>query len=209
MKHRFLVAALFAALAAPALGQTAAPPAPAAQEDLVPVAIDTSLGRIVVALDRGHAPITTANFLHYVDTHRYDGQNFYRAMHMDDGKGGDGGLIQGGITTDARKLYPPIAHEPTTQTGLHNVAGAISMANGGAGTARSDFFILLSDMPGLDANGPGGDATGFAAFGRVTEGMDVVKKIWAAPVSATKGEGAMRGQMLEPKVQIIKVSRLK
>ena len=63
-------------------------------------------------------------------------------------------------------------------------------------------------MPGLDANGPGGDATGFAAFGRVTEGMDVVKKIWAAPVSATKGEGAMRGQMLEPKVQIIKVSRL-
>jgi len=208
MKHRFLVAALFAALAAPALGQTAAPPAPAAQEDLVPVAIDTSLGRIVVALDRGHAPITTANFLHYVDTHRYDGQNFYRAMHMDDGKGGDGGLIQGGITTDARKLYPPIAHEPTTQTGLHNVAGAISMANGGAGTARSDFFILLSDMPGLDANGPGGDATGFAAFGRVTEGMDVVKKIWAAPVSATKGEGAMRGQMLEPKVQIIKVSRL-
>jgi len=208
MKHRFLVAALFAALAAPALGQTAAPPAPAAQEDLVPVAIDTSLGRIVVALDRGHAPITTANFLHYVDTHRYDGQNFYRAMHMDDGKGGDGGLIQGGVTTDARKLYPPIAHEPTTQTGLHNVAGAISMANGGAGTARSDFFILLSDMPGLDANGPGGDATGFAAFGRVTEGMDVVKKIWAAPVSATKGEGAMRGQMLEPKVQIIKVSRL-
>ena len=208
MKHRFLVAALFAALAAPALGQTAAPPAPAAQEDLVPVAIDTSLGRIVVALDREHAPITTANFLHYVDTHRYDGQNFYRAMHMDDGKGGDGGLIQGGVTTDARKLYPPIAHEPTTQTGLHNVAGAISMANGGAGTARSDFFILLSDMPGLDANGPGGDATGFAAFGRVTEGMDVVKKIWAAPVSATKGEGAMRGQMLEPKVQIIKVSRL-
>jgi peptidyl-prolyl cis-trans isomerase A (cyclophilin A) len=208
MKHRFLVAALFAALAAPALGQTAAPPAPAAQEDLVPVAIDTSLGRIVVALDRGHAPITTANFLHYVDTHRYDGQNFYRAMHMDDGKGGDGGLIQGGVTTDARKLYPPIAHEPTTQTGLHNVAGAISMANGGAGTARSDFFILLSDIPGLDANGPGGDATGFAAFGRVTEGMDVVKKIWAAPVSATKGEGSMKGQMLEPKVQIIKVSRL-
>jgi len=209
MKHRFLVAALFAALAAPALGQTAAPPAPAAQEDLVPVAIDTSLGRIVVALDRGHAPITTANFLHYVDTHRYDGQNFYRAMHMDDGRGGDGGLIQGGVTTDARKLYPPIAHEPTTQTGLHNVAGAISMANGGAGTARSDFFILLSDMPGLDANGPGGDATGFAAFGRVTEGMDVVKKIWAAPVSATKGEGAMRGQMLEPKIQIISARRVK
>jgi len=195
-------------LAAPLLAQ--APPAtqPAAQEDLVPVAIDTNLGRIVVALDRAHAPVTTANFLHYVDTHRFDGQYFYRAMHVPDAKGAGGGLIQGGVTTDVRKLYPPITHEPTTQTGLHNVAGAISMANGGAGTARSDFFILLSDMPGLDANGPGGDATGFAAFGHVTEGMDVVRKIWNAPVSPTKGEGAMKGQMLDPKIQIIKATRL-
>lgn len=207
MKHRVLAAALFAALVVPAFAQTAAPSAPAVKEDLVPVAIDTSLGRIVVALDRGHAPVTTANFLHYVDTHRFDGQNFYRAMHIADANGADGGLIQGGITTDARKLYPPIAHEPTSQTGLHNVAGAISMANGGAGTARSDFFILLSDMPGLDANGPGGDATGFAAFGHITEGMDVVRKIWSAPVSPTKGEGAMKGQMLDPKIQIIKAAR--
>src|SRR5437763_7720749 len=196
-------------LAAPLLAQ--APPAtqPAPQEDLVPVAIDTSLGRIVVALDRGHAPVTTANFLHYVDTHRFDGQYFYRAMHVADANGADGGLIQGGITTDARKLYPPIAHEPTTQTGLHNVAGAISLANGGAGTARSDFFILVSDRPGLDANGPGGDATGFAAFAHVTEGMDVVRKIWRSPVSPTKGEGALKGQMLDPKIQIIKVRRVK
>jgi len=174
----------------------------------VPVAIDTSLGRIVVALDRAHAPVTTANFLHYVDTHRFDGQNFYRAMHVPDGKGGDGGLIQGGITTDARKLYAPVAHEPTTQTGLHNVAGAISMASAGPGTAKSDFFILISDMPGLDANGPGGDANGFAAFGRVTEGMDVVKQIFASPVSATKGEGAMKGQMLDPQIKIIRAARV-
>ncbi|MFL6777107.1 MAG: peptidylprolyl isomerase [Sphingomicrobium sp.] len=205
MKHRIFAAALLAALAAPALAQPVPPSilAPAPKEDLVPVAIDTSLGRIVVALDRGRAPVTTANFLHYVDTHRLDGQDFYRSMHV-----GEGGLIQGGITTDARKLYPPIAHEPTTQTGLHNVAGAISMANAGAGTARGDFFILLSDMPGLDANGPGGDATGFAAFGHVTEGMDVVKKIFESPVSATKGEGAMKGQMLDPKIKILKASRL-
>ena len=169
----------------------------------MPVAIDTSLGRIVVALDRERAPITTANFLHYVDTHRLDGQNFYRSMHM-----GDGGLIQGGITTNARLLYPPIAHEPTTTTGLHNVAGAISMANAGPGTARSDFFILLSDMPGLDANGPGGDANGFAPFGHVTEGMDVVKKIFGSSVSATKGEGVMKGQMLEPTIKIVHAARL-
>ncbi len=171
---------------------------------MVPVAIDTSLGRIVVALDRGRAPITTANFLHYVDSHRLDGQNFYRAMHV-----GDGGLIQGGITTDARKLYPPITHEPTSQTGLHNVAGAISMANAGAGTAKSDFFILVSDMPGLDANGPGGDASGFAAFGHVTEGMDVVRKIFESSVSPTKGTAAMKGQMLEPQIKIVKVTRVK
>lgn len=203
MTHRILVAALLAVLAAPLSSQTTADAA-----DLVPVAIDTSLGRIVVALDRTHAPVTTTNFLHYVDTHRFDGQNVYRAMHVPDAKGKDGGLIQGGITTDARKLFPPIAHEPTSQTGLHNVAGAISMANAGPGTARADFFILLSDMPGLDANGPGGDANGFAAFGRVIEGMDVVEKIWKAPVSATKGDGAMKGQMLEPPVRILRAERL-
>ena len=207
MTHRFLAAALLSVLAGPAFGQITPPAAKLAvapQEDIVPVAIDTSLGRIVVALDRGRAPLTTANFLHYVDTHRFDGQNFYRAMHV-----GDGGLIQGGVTTDARKLYPAIAHEPTSQTGIHNVAGTISMANAGAGTAKSDFFILVSDMPGLDANGPGGDATGFAAFGHVTEGMDVVKKIFEAPVSATKGLGPMKGQMLEPQVKIIKAARVK
>ena len=211
MKRRFLAALMLAAIAVPASAQAPEAPAeaPAPKDDLVPVAIDTSLGRIVVALDRGHAPITTANFLHYVDTHRFDGQNFYRAMHMADGKGGDGGLIQGGITTDARKLFPPIAHEPTTQTGLHNVAGTISMANAGPGTAKADFFILLSDMPGLDANGPGGDANGFAAFGRVTDGMDVVRKIFDSPVSPTLGAGAMKGQMLDPKIKIVKVERVK
>jgi peptidyl-prolyl cis-trans isomerase A (cyclophilin A) len=82
------------------------------------------------------------------------------------------------------------------------------MANAGAGTARADFFILVSDQPGLDANGPGGDATGFAAFGHVIEGMDVVKKIWESPVSQTKGEGPMKGQMLEPTIRIVKASRL-
>lgn len=211
MIHRFLAAALLAVLSIPAFAQAApaTAPAPARAEDLVPVAIDTSAGRIVVALDRGHAPLTTANFLHYVDTHRFDGETFYRAMHMPDADGKDGGLIQGGIRTDARKLYAAIAHEPTSKTGLRNVAGSISMANNGPGTARADFFILLSDMPGLDAGGPGGDANGFAAFGHVTEGMDVVRKIWNSPVSQTKGEGAMKGQMLDPPVKILHAQRIK
>jgi peptidyl-prolyl cis-trans isomerase A (cyclophilin A) len=206
MKIRFLVAAIAAALPSPLLAEPPQQPAAtaaAAQEDLVPVAIDTSLGRIVVALDRLHAPVTTANFLHYVDTHRLDGESFYRAMHS-----GTSNLIQGGIRSDARKLFPPIAHEPTSQTGLRNVAGAISMANAGPGTARSDFFILLSDVPAFDAGNPQGDANGFAVFGRVIEGMDVVKKIFEAPVSATMGEGVMQGQMLDPPVKIIRAARL-
>jgi peptidyl-prolyl cis-trans isomerase A (cyclophilin A) len=187
-------------LAAPAPAQPA--PAPAPKDDLVPVAIDTSLGRIVVALDREHAPVTTANFLRYVDAHRFDGEVFYRAMKV----GENGGLIQGGIRSSAGKLYPPIAHEPTSQTGLKNVAGAISMANAGPGTARADFFILTSDIPSFDATATD---PGFAAFGHVTEGMDVVKAILAAPVSPTAGEGPMKGQMLDPTVKIVKVTRVK
>jgi len=198
-------AMIFSAFAAsPLLAQGAAPAVEAPQAELVPVAIDTSLGRIVIALDKTHAPVTTANFLHYVDTHRFDGESFYRAMHM-----GDGGLVQGGVRSDSRKLYPPIAHEPTSQTGLKNVAGAVSMARLAPGTAQADFFILLSDTPGFDAGAPGGDPDGFAVFGHVTEGMDVVKKIFASPVSDTKGEGVMKGQILDPPVKIVKAERVK
>jgi peptidyl-prolyl cis-trans isomerase A (cyclophilin A) len=177
---------------------------PVATTDFVPVALDTSAGRIVVAVDRLHAPITAGNFLHYVDTHRLDGETFYRALRI-----GDGGLIQGGVRSDTRKLFAPIAHEPTSKTGLHNVAGSIVMARLEPGTARGDFFILASDTPAYDAGGPGGDADGFAVFGRVVEGMDVVRKILAAPTSPTMGEGAMKGQMLDPPVKIIKAERVK
>jgi peptidyl-prolyl cis-trans isomerase A (cyclophilin A) len=197
MNRRQLLAALAAILAAPAFAQPVSP-----AEDLVPVAIETSAGRIVVALDRARAPVTTANFLKYVDEHRYDGESFYRAMKIGDA----GGLIQGGIRSDARKLYPAIGHEPTSQTGIRNVAGTIAMANAGAGTARADFFIMTSDVPSFDstANQPG-----FAAFGHVVEGMGVVKAILASPVSPTKGDGPMKGQILEPPVRIIKASRVK
>ena len=190
--------ALSLLLAAPLAAQDAAPSEPPAK-----VALDTGLGRIVVELDP-RAPVTTANFLAYVDGGRLDGESFYRAMKI-----ADGGLVQGGVRSDGRKLLPPIAHEPTSQTGLKNVAGAIVMANAGAGTARSDFFILVSDQPAFDAGDPQGDATGFAVFGRVVEGMDVVKQILNSPVSATKGEGVMQGQILDPEVKIVKAERLK
>ena len=191
MTLRFALAITALFLTQSATAQTA--PAPAGSE--VKVALDTSAGRIVVALDRVHAPVTTANFLKYVDGGRFNGESFYRAM-----KFGDGGLIQAGITSNARKLLPPIKHEPVSETGIQHVAGTIAMANLGPGTARADFFILTSDAPSFDNT--------FAAFGKVVEGRDVAKIILAAPVSVTKGEGIMRGQMLDPAVKITKASRL-
>jgi peptidyl-prolyl cis-trans isomerase A (cyclophilin A) len=193
MLIRFALA-LSALVAAPALAQTAETPAPVA--DTVKVALDTSAGRIVLALDKTRAPITTANFLRYVDAGRFNGESFYRSM-----KFGDGGIVQAGITSDGRKLYPAIEHEPVSKTGLKHVAGTVSMAAFSPGTAKADFFILTADAPSFDAN--------FAAFGRVVEGMEVVKAIQAAPTSPTKGEGVMRGQMLDPVVKITKASRVK
>ncbi len=121
-----LASTLLAALAAPALAQQTPVELtgpPVAASDFVPVALDTSAGRIVIALDRLHAPVTSANFLHYVDTHRFDGETIYRAMPY-----GSGGLIQGGVRSSVKKLYPPIAFEGTGTTGLSNTAGTIAMA---------------------------------------------------------------------------------
>ncbi|QIL01345.1 peptidylprolyl isomerase [Sphingomonas sinipercae] len=203
MQARIIAAALLAAISAPVMAQaqpapqpTLQPVAEAAKEDLVRVALDTTAGRIVIAVDRGRAPITAANFLRYVDNGRFNGESFYRALKYPHG----GGLIQGGITSDSRKLFPAIEHEPVARTGISHVAGTVSMANGGPGTARSDFFIVVSDSASFDDS--------FAAFGRVVEGMDVVKAILAAPVSATKGEAVMKGQMLEPTVRIGKAERV-
>lgn len=111
---------------------------------------------------------------------------------------------------DPRKLFKPVPHEPTSQTGLSHKAGALSMARLAPGTATADFSIMLSDLTGLDADPKGAtpDAlAGYAVFGRVVSGMDVVRKIWDSPVSATKGEGVMKGQILEPPVKVLTVRR--
>ncbi|MBP7136047.1 MAG: peptidylprolyl isomerase [Sphingomonadaceae bacterium] len=177
---------------------------------LVRVALTTSLGTIVLELDGKRAPITTANFLRYVDQRRLDGTVFYRTMRLDFGGPGPQGLIQGGTQYDPKRILKPIAHEPTNVTGILHKAGTISMARWAPGTATCDFSILLSDMPALDADpGASGDNAGYAAFGHVVEGMDVVQKIHAAPVSATKGEGVMRGQMIEAPVRILTARRAK
>jgi len=195
-----MLAALALSIPSTLLAQASLPQPPAAAEDLVRVALDTDKGRIVLALDRGRAPITTANFLAYVDKKLFAGETFYRAF-----KYGDGGVVQGGARSAGRQL-PTIAHEPTSKTGLSNKAWTIAMANAGAGTAGSDFFIMTTDIPAFDAKG---SDIGFAAFGKVIEGQDVVKAILASPVSPTRGEGSMRGQMLDPAVKIVKAERLK
>jgi len=203
MTYRIALAACLAAIAAPAFAQSEPQPmsilAPAPKDDLVRIALDTDKGRIVLALDKGRAPITTANFLAYVDKHWFDGETFYRAF-----KYGDGGIVQGGVRSGGKQL-PPIEVEPSSKTGLKNKAWTIAMANRGPGTTRSDFFIMTTDIPAFDATGAD---LGFAAFGKVVEGQDVVKAILASPVSPDKGEGAMKGQMLEPAVKIVKAERL-
>lgn len=201
---------LLALAAAPSPQAAEALPAPVAapaapQPALVNVRLETSAGVIVLALEKDRAPITTANFLRYVDAKRFDGIGFYRAMKVAPGFG----LIQAGIRTDASKLFPPIKHEPTSQTGLSHGDGAISMARYEPGSATSDFFITIGAMPSMDADPKlPGDNAGFAVFGHVVEGMDVVRRILEEPVSATEGEGVMRGQMLAAPVKIVTAKRV-
>ncbi|MBO9697710.1 MAG: peptidylprolyl isomerase [Sphingopyxis sp.] len=177
-----------------------APVAPVVEADARPhVALVTDLGTITVRIENRRAPVTAANFLRYVDTKRMDGFKFYRSTKS---WGPANQLVQAGNRGDARKNFAAIAHEPTKVTGLTNCKGALSMARLNPGDATSDFFLLLSDIKGFDSDAPGGDGAGFAVFGEIVGGADVVEAIFNAPISPTAGEGVMVGQMLEPQVTI-------
>jgi peptidyl-prolyl cis-trans isomerase A (cyclophilin A) len=203
----------FASLLAPSLLVLTAAAPPTTQNDGasdVYVAIDTSAGAIVLDLDAAHAPRTTANFLKYVDQKRFDGTAFYRSMHLDWGTPPNG-LIQGGTQNDPKRILKPVPHEPTSETGILHKRGTISMARFAPGTATGDFSIMVSDQPGLDAKADAPDPNtkaGFAAFGHVVTGMDVVDRIWGMPRSATKGVGVMKGQRLDPAIKIIRMRRV-
>jgi peptidyl-prolyl cis-trans isomerase A (cyclophilin A) len=170
----------------------------------VNVVLNTSLGDIVIAVQTERAPITAANFLRYVDQKRLDGSEFYRAMLV--GDDGQYGLIQGGLRGNPKRVLKPIAHEPTTRTGLSHVNGAVSMARADPGTATADFFVVIGDLVSLDAQPDGGDP-GYAVFGQVVNGMDVVRAILGEPRSATAGQGVMQGQMLATPVKILTARR--
>ena len=175
---------------------------------VVYVKLTTPVGAIVLALEQAKAPITVANFLRYTDTKRYDGATFYRASRPKGYAGDDYGSIQGGLQNDPAKVMKPIGHEPTTKTGLSHTDGAISMGRFAPGSATSDFFICVGDNTYLDANPKAkGDNLGFAAFGYVIEGMDVVRKILVKPRDPNAGVGVMKGEMLKPPVKILSARR--
>lgn len=213
-----LKAAMFAALIMAFAPADAAPrkpvarpatPAPVDTAPKVRVVFTTSAGQITVEVDREHAPLTAANFLRYVDQRRFDGTVFYRAMRLGIDDAGNGqGLIQGGTQNDPKRILKPVVHESTIKTGLKHLTGALSMARWAPGTATGDFSILVSPLPALDADPTQpGDNAGYAVFGYVVDGMDVVRKIHAAPTSPTLGDGHMKGQMLAPTIRIMTARR--
>ena len=199
--RRHLLAVAAALGAGPALVRPAW-----AQPARTRVRLETDKGAIVLELAADKAPVTVANYLRYVDARRFDGAVFFRASNA------PGvptlGFIQAGIK-NAAKLFPPIAHESTLQTGLKHVDGAISMARLEPGTARADFTILCGDAPHMDANPQApGDNGGYAVFGQVVEGMDVARSILVAPRNGPAPTPVMEGQMLDPPVRIITARRV-
>jgi peptidyl-prolyl cis-trans isomerase A (cyclophilin A) len=170
-------------------------------QQLPRVVIQTALGDIEVEIDSVHAPHTAANFLRYVDLGFYRFGRFHRTVRDDNQPGGKVkiAVVQAGLDSLRVKDFPPIALERTNLTKLAHRDGTISMARDGPDTATSDFFICVGDQPSLDFGGKrNADGQGFAAFGRVVLGMDVVRKIHQAPANA---------QALEPPVRIMNIVR--
>ena len=184
------------------LGLLSAPPARGSSVEAV--VITTALGDIHLELEAAKAPVTVANFLRYVDTKRFDGITFYRAMKLD--AEGRYALVQGGLRGDRKKAFKPIAHESPAATGLRHVDGAISMARLEPGSATADFFIIIGDLTSLDGTADGSDP-GYAVFGRVTDGMDIIRQIVDLPRDPDAGDAAMKGQILADPVKILAVRR--
>ncbi|HWE49788.1 MAG TPA: peptidylprolyl isomerase [Bryobacteraceae bacterium] len=172
-----------------------------AQTATVALVIETELGNIEVDIDAGHAPRTAANFLRYVDAGSYNGGVFHRTVKPDNQPDNKVKIevIQAGRAPGTAEL-PPIALERTSITGLLHRDGTLSMARSAPDSAVSDFFICIGDQPSLDFGGARNpDGQGFAAFGRVTGGMDVVRRIQARPSDS--------GQHLAPPVKIVRIVR--
>ena len=177
----------------------------------VRVRVQTELGDIIVEVDAAKAPITSANFLKYVDAGHYDGGLFHRTVKMDNQPESTIKIevIQAGVNPEKTKEgFGTIALERTTLTGLLHKDGVISMARGMPDSATSGWFICINDQPSLDFGGMRNpDGQGFGAFGRVVSGMDVVRKIQAAPSSADRKTNT-EAQKLTPPIKILKAARI-
>lgn len=208
-KARRAVLALLPGLAAQALA-AGRPPAAQAADALPRVQLDTAAGAIVIELDTARAPRSAADVLRYVEQGLYNGAGFYRTVRRDNDRGSPViEVIQGGLLDDARAL-PPVAHESTATTGLRHVDGTVSLARGAPGSGGgAAFFICIGDQPALDAGAARNpDRQGFAAVGRVVQGMDVVRRIHASATNPERGEPYVRGQMLREPVRIQQARRL-
>jgi peptidyl-prolyl cis-trans isomerase A (cyclophilin A) len=196
MKHACALAVLTLLAMAPAGAQQVPP------RHVIPIRIVTQLGTIDAELDSAHAPVTVTNFLRYVDGHYYDAGAFYRAVTKDNQPTDSVRIevIQGGMVRNGfSRPYPAIPLERTSVTGLHHGDGTLSMARGGTGSATDSFFITIGDQPALDYGGHRNpDGQGFAAFGVITSGREVVRAI--------QGQ-AVNGQALVTPVVIVRVER--
>jgi peptidyl-prolyl cis-trans isomerase A (cyclophilin A) len=165
--------------------------------------INTSMGKITVELYPKKAPITVANFLKYVDAHLYDNSSFFRAVTLNNQPKDSIKIevIQGG-EIDSTKIFAPIVLETTKQTRLTHKNGTLSMARDKPNSATTNFFICINDQPSLDYGGKRNkDRQGFAAFGTVIRGMDIVKKIQQLHPE--------QEQYFKPEIQIISITRKK
>ena len=173
-----------------------------ARETIIPISIETELGPIQLELYPDGAPITVSNFLRYVDEKRYDDFHFYRVVHLENQPDNDVKIevIQGGLGFDKHPMeLPAIIHETTNKTGIRHLNGTLSMARMEPGTASSEIFLCINDQPELDYSGKRNpDGQGFAAFGKVIFGMDVIRKIQLLP--ETK-------QMLDKVVKVNSIQR--
>lgn len=198
---QFLAALTLSALPATAVAQS---PASIPTPGTVAVRIETSLGTILAEIDSAHAPISASNFLRYVDSSAYVDGRFHRTVTMANQPRDTVRIevIQGGANpsrTGAR--FPAIPLERTSVSGLRHRDGTLSMARGGPNSATSDFFICIGDQPSLDFGGHRNlDGQGFAAFGQVTQGMDIVRKIQQQPANA---------QTLTPPISILRIERIR
>jgi peptidyl-prolyl cis-trans isomerase A (cyclophilin A) len=191
---------IFAAVALPA------PQAHAQAPSLPHVLFTTALGEIEMEVDSVKAPNTARNFLRYVDEGFYNNGRFHRTVTINNQPNNAVKIevIQAGVDTARRRQgYPAIPLERTNLTGLTHTDGVISMARGGPDTATSDFFICIGEQKSLDFGGArNADGQGFAAFGRVVRGMDVVRRIQMSPATG------QNPQTLTPRVQILTARRV-